>query len=273
MADCSTVSTPMTPGLVLTKDVLEIVEHGRYLSAIGSLLYLSMQTRPDIAFAVAYLARFSACPGEAHWKAVKHLFRYIRGTLDYRITYSKSAPSSEPFLVYSDAAHGDCKESGKSTSGYLVMAAGAPVSWRSKLQTIVALSTTEAEYVAGVNTGKELKWMRNLFTELGYGVPKASTLLMDNQSGIAVAKNPEHHGRMKQLDLAHYWLRDEVAKGYIQPEYIQTEFMLADIMTKPLTQSRVLFLKEEMGMRGSFEKVAKKVAFKMNETVLVPGEC
>ena len=128
---------------------------------------------------------------------------------------------------------------------------GGPVSWRSKLQTTVSLSTTEAEYVAGVDAGKEIKWMRNLLLELGYGVSGASPLLMDNQSAIQVSKNPEHHGRMKHLDLAHYWLRDEVSKGSIQVEYVPTQEQLADIFTKPLPRPTVDTLRSKMGLRGS----------------------
>ena len=111
------------------------------------------------------LARFNSNPGEAHYSALKHLFRYIKGTLDYRITYSKS-PSlykfttyidpDESFFTYTDADHGGDKDTMKSTSGFVVMMAGGPVSWRSKLQTTVSLSTTEAEYVAGVDAGKEI---------------------------------------------------------------------------------------------------------------------
>ena len=155
-------------------------------------------------------------------KRSKHLFHYIKGTLDYRITYSKSVTSPHPFITYTDTDYGGCPDSGKSTGGYLVMMNGGPVSWRSKCQTTVSLSTTEAEYIASVDAKKEIKWMRNLLGELGYGVSGASPLLFDNQSALQVSKNPEHHGRMKKLNLAHYWLRDEVANGYIAVEYVCT---------------------------------------------------
>jgi hypothetical protein len=220
------------------------------MSAVGSLMYLATQTRPDISYTVGVLARFNSNPGEAHWKAVKHLFRYIKGTLDYRLTYSKTPPLPHPFATYTDADHGGCKDTGKSTGGYLVMMNGGPVSWRSKRQTTVSLSTTEAEYVAGLDAGKEIKWIRNLLSELGYGVTGASPLLMDNQSAIQVAKNPEHHGRMKHLDLAHYWLRDEVTKGTIRVEYVPTQDQLADILTKALPRPAVEKLRSLMGLRG-----------------------
>ena len=113
------------------------------------------------------------------------------------------------------------------------------VSWSSKQQSIVALSTTEAEYVSAVSCGTEMVWMRNLLHELGYELPGPSTLHMDNQSAMQVAKNPEHHGRMKHLDLRFYWLRDEVEKGTLGLKYVPTNSMVADIMTKPLNKARV----------------------------------
>jgi len=155
-----------------------------YLSAVGSLQYLAMMTRPDIAHSVAYLARFNSNPGLEHWKALKHLFRYVKGTADHKLTYQGQLGSNELFITYSDASHGDCVDTGRSTARYVTMIAGGAVGWYSKLQTIVALSTTEAEYMAAVEAGKEIAWMRNILSEFGYGVQKPSTLKMDNQSAI-----------------------------------------------------------------------------------------
>ena len=177
-----------------------------YGAAIGSLQYLSCTTRPDIAYSVGQLASFSTTPGIAHWTAVKHLFRYIKGTMDYGITYSPDTSTSQPFLTFSDANHGGCKDSGRSTGAYIVKIGTGAVSWSSKRQSIVALSTTEAEYMAACEAGKEIIWMRQLLQELGFPVPTSSVLWMDNQSAIQVAKHPEHHGQMKQLDLRWFWL-------------------------------------------------------------------
>jgi hypothetical protein len=148
MSDCHPV---MLPGLNLAKEsgATSAEEakkyHSIYLSAVGSLMYLATQTCPDIAYTVGVLARFNSNPGEAHWKVVKHLFRYIKGTLDYHITYSKSSSSLHPFITYSDTDHGGCPDTGKSTGGYMVMMNSGPVSWKSKLQSTVSLSTTKAD--------------------------------------------------------------------------------------------------------------------------------
>ena len=115
------------------------------------------------------------------------------------------------------------------------MGTGA-ISWSSKLQSILTLSTTEAEYISAVATGQEVLWLRNLFREIGYEIKGASTLYLDNQSAIAVSRNPEHHGRMKHLDLRFYWLRDVCKAGLIDVKYLPTRQMPADILTKTLAR-------------------------------------
>ena len=124
------------------------------------------------------------------------------------------------------------------------------ISWASKLQPVVTLSTTEAEYIAAVAAGQEILWLRNLLAELGYSIKGSSTLCLDNQSAIAVTRNPEHHGRMKHLDLRHYWLRDTVKSGLIDVRYISTKEMPADIMTKTLSRTIVQDMREMLGLRA-----------------------
>ncbi|KAJ3008219.1 hypothetical protein NUW54_g3240 [Trametes sanguinea] len=177
---------PSTPSAVRE---MQDVPYGQ---AVGSLFYLAVATRPDIARTVGNLARFSKSPGMAHWKAVKHLFRYIKGTLDYKLTYSP-ASSDELFTSYTDADHAGCPDTGRSTSGYVIKMGTGAISWSSRLQSIVALSTTEAEFVAAVSAGQEVLWLRNLLTEFGFDVSAASRLRIDNLSALSVAENPEHN--------------------------------------------------------------------------------
>ena len=256
-ADCSPVGTPMDPGTKLTTEQapstpeeIEQMKTVPYIHAVGSLMYLAVATRPDIAYAVGVLARFNSNPGKAHWNAVKHLFRYLKGTLDYKLTYgpSSSSTTSEMFQTYSDADHGGDKDSGQSTGAYVVKLGTGAISWSSKLQTIVTLSTTEAEYIAAVAAGQEILWLRNLFSELGYKTKDASTLYIDNQSAVSVAKNPEHHGRIKHLDLRFYWLRDIVDSGQISVVHCPTAKMPADLLTKSLTRVKVGLCRDMLGL-------------------------
>ena len=219
-----------------------------YLSVVGSLMYLAICTWPDIAYAVSLLARFNSNPGKAHWQAVKYLFKYFKGTLDPRLTYGPSK-DNELFVTYSDADYAGDDDTLRSIGACVLRFGTGAVDWSSKLQTVVAQSTTEAEYLAAVGAGRDIAWMRNLLTELGYDLSKApSTLYMDNNSAIAVAKHPEHYGRLKHIQLRLYWLQDVVEEGEIAPQYVPTEGMVADLLTKALPVTKVAELRGLMGL-------------------------
>ena len=255
MSDCNPVGTPMDPGARLSSSMSpqspeeqKAMDKIPYLSAVGTLQYLATTTRPDISYAVGVLARFNTNPGIQHWKAVRHLFRYLKGSLDYKLVYGPTN-SSQLFITYTDADHGGNPDNGRSTSGYAVLIGGGAVSWSSRLQSVVSLSTTEAEYIAAVEAGKEIIWMRNLLTEFGYTHTSPSHLLIDNNSAVSVAKNPEHHGRMKHLDLRFHWLRDTVEAGHISPIHIPTTSQAADIFTKPLKRQKIDVCLDLLGLR------------------------
>ena len=254
LADCNPVTTPMNPGTRLSASMAPKDDSERdfmadkpYRNAVGALSYLATTTRPDIAFTVDQLARFGANPGPAHWKALLHLMRYVKGTLDMKLTYS-ATDDGPLFTTYSDADHGGDVDNGKSTAGYLVSVAGGAVSWASKLQSIVALSSTEAKYIAAVDAGKEIMWMRNILSEFGHSQSSPSTLFLDNQSALNVSRNPEHHGRMKHLDLRTFWLRNAVEEGHIIMFHLPTDEMPADLLTKPLSREKVIKFRSMMGL-------------------------
>ena len=155
------------------------------------------------------------------------MLQYLKGTLDLWLTYGPSK-DNELFVTYSDADYAGDDDTLRSTGAYVLKFGTGAVDWSSKLQTVVAQSTTEAEYLAAIGAGQDIAWMRNLLTELGYDLSEApSTFYMDNNSAIAVAKNPEHHGRLKHIQLRVYWLRDVVEEGEIAPQYVPTEGMVA----------------------------------------------
>ena len=217
------------------------------------MIYLAICTRPDISYAVSYLSRFSANPGVPHWKAVKRIFRYLKGTIDLQLVYGPEL-GPEIFTAYSDSDYGGSVDTGKSTGGYAITVGHGAVSWSSKLQPLVTLSTTQAEYVAAVEAGKEILWFRNILFEFGYDVSAPSTLYLDNQSAIRVSKNPEHHGRMKHMDIRYFWLRDEVDLGRIKVDYIPSREMVADIFTKALPKESFEILRAKLGLYNNLIK-------------------
>ncbi|EEB89105.1 hypothetical protein MPER_12841, partial [Moniliophthora perniciosa FA553] len=255
MTDCKPATTPMTPNLILSKsqspqtpDEVEEMSEIPYISAVGSLLYLATMTRPDIAYTASVLARFNSNPGMDHWKAVKHVLRYLKGTMDIKLEYGPDPTTNDLFVTYCDSDLGGNRDNGKSTTGYILKLGSGAVSWSSKLQPMVTLSSTEAEYIAAVAAGKEIKAMRNLLEELGYQSQQPAKLLIDNQSTIKVAKNPEHHGRMKHLDRHYFWLRDKVVERVITPEYLPTDANIADLLTKALGRPKVVEFRKGMGL-------------------------
>jgi hypothetical protein len=256
LTNCNPLSTPMDPGLKLStsmapqnEEEIEFMKKVPYINAVGSLMYLALATRPDIAYAVGVLARFNSNPGPSHWKGVKHLLRYLKGTSDFKLVYGPHSDSpGHSFSTFSDSDHGGNPNNGRSTGGYVVRIGSGAVSWSSKLQAIVALSSTEAEYIAAVEAGKEMVWMHQFLGEIGFPVPTPSILHLDNQSAISVSENPEHHGRMKHLDLRWYWLRDIISSGAIKPEFVPSQDMVADILTKPLMRPQMEKCRRSMGL-------------------------
>jgi hypothetical protein len=212
------------------------------MNAVGALMYLAIGTRPDIAYSVAKLAQFNSNPGVAHWKAVKHLFRYLQGTIDLKLTFrnSNTTPlTSELFHTYSDADYGGCLDTRRSTSGFVMKMGTGAVSWSAKKQATIANSSTEAEYISASSAGRDIIWMRSLLTELGHKMDKPSPLMVDNQSALKVLKNPEHHSKMKHIDIKMHWIRQEIKRRAIEVHFLPTSDMIADILTKPLPRAAV----------------------------------
>jgi hypothetical protein len=161
-----------------------------YQSVIGSLIYLSIVTRPDITFAVNLASKYMPKPGKSHWSMVKGIMRYLRGTSSHGIQFG----TSSDLIGYADADWGMDVETRRSMTGFVFMI-GGPISWNSKLQKVVALSTVEAEYYSLVDEVQEGTWIISLIDEIGFGVKRPVLLKEDNQGCIAVAKNPGSHYR------------------------------------------------------------------------------
>jgi len=169
--------------------------------------------------------------------------------MDARLVYQRDLfDPCTIFTPYCDANHAGNIDNGCSTRVYTLLIAGAAALWSSRPQTITALLTTEAEYVAAVDAGKVVAWMCQLLHKVGFMLSGPSTLTMDNQSAISVAKNLEHHRCMKHLNLHFYWLRDAVDDGRIAPVFVPTAQQVANIFTKSLTHADMQRCRESLGI-------------------------
>jgi len=245
MSECKPTATPMVQSSKPSSEDSEpLPADVPYRSAIGSLMYLMICTRPDLGFAVGRLSQHCENPLKCHWNAVKRVYRYVKGTQDMGIVYdAKSADSSDiPIIGYSDSDWAGCNDSRKSTEAYVFLLTGGAISWRSKKQSIVALSSCEAEYISACTAAKEAIWLSKVMQNmLGTDKPSPITVLMDNQGSIKSAQNMSINARNKHIDIRHHFVRDAVAKKDVLLAYCPTSDQVADILTKPLI--RVLFEK------------------------------
>ena len=241
MENCKPVSTPAEAKIKLQKPTgsasgsNDAMKDIPYREAVGSLLYAAVVSRPDIAFVVAQLAKFVDCPAPEHWSAAKRVFRYLKGSIEQRIVYKRSCNVLTGFC---DADWGGDLDSRKSTTGFGFMLNGGPVSWKSRKQQSVALSTLEAEYMAMAETTKECIWLRALMQDLGFAQRKKTVIKVDNQSAIALAENPEFHERSKHIDIRYHFVRDAEVRGCISFEYVSTHNNPADVFTKALVAQK-----------------------------------
>jgi len=201
-----------------------------YLSAVGSLMYAMVCTRPDIAHAVGTVSRFLSNPGKEHWNAVKWILRYLCGTTSLKLCFGGDKPT---LVGYTDSDMAGDVDSRKSTSGYLIKFAGGVVAWQSRLQRCVALSTTEAEFIAITEACKELIWFKKFLQELGF-VQDKYILFCDSQSAIHLSKNPTFHNRSKHIDMRYHWILDALDVGLLELSKVHTDDNGADMMTKTL---------------------------------------
>jgi hypothetical protein len=242
MSDCTAVRTPLAPGTNLSRADMPISVEEReemstipYREAVGSIMYLAIATRPDLCYPVQMLSRALSNPGRAHWNAVKHVLRYIKGTLDYGITYDGNCPESFQPQTFSDSSFGDCKDTGRSTHGYVITMAGGPVSWSSKRQDCVALSTAEAEYIALTHASKTAMWIENFLAELDIHIPRPLLVRGDNLSSGAIASKTVNYGRARHINLAYFWLRERIRDYTVRFLHIPGSENVADICTKSVT--------------------------------------
>jgi hypothetical protein len=255
MSDANPVSMPMDPNIKIQSnpDGNEGSKSNHYAKLLGELQFLTNATRPDIAYAVNKLASYTANPSLQHVGALKRILRYLKGTKNYGIIYSakpqniRELQNSNLFYGYADAAYADTDDY-KSTSGYVFLVGGGAVTWRSKKQTTIALSSTEAEYISLSEAGREACWLRSLYEELGYTQIIPNIIKGDNNGSIAMAQNPQFHKRAKHIATRWHWIRDLVQNKIISIESCRDPDQTADIFTKPLARPKHQKHVQEMGL-------------------------
>ncbi|CAJ2652909.1 unnamed protein product [Trifolium pratense] len=243
--DCKIMNTPMHPTTNMGKSDDEgKVDQKIYRGMIGSLLYLTA-SRPDILFSVCLCARFQSDPRESHLTAVKRIFRYLKGTTNLGLLYKKS--NDYVLNGFCDADYAGDKIERKSTSGNCQFVGENLISWASKRQTTIALSTAEAEYISAAKCCTQLLWLKYQLED--YQVSSNNIpLYCDNTAAIHLSKNPILHSRAKHIEIKHHFIRDYVQRGIIDIKFVDTENQWADIFTKALSVERFDFIKKHLNM-------------------------
>ena len=177
-------------------------------------------------YAITALSQFSSNPGDIHWNAVKRVLRYLKATCDYKLTYGPNRSANGPGLFgFCDADWGNSVDDRKSVTGYAFIMYGGAVSWNTRKQPTVALSSMEAEYMAATEATKEAIWLRTFMIELGMDVSGETFILCDNQGAMELAKNPGYHSRSKHIDIRHHFIREAVENKIVTMKYINTNIM------------------------------------------------
>jgi hypothetical protein len=246
MDKSNSVCSPIVTGTKLSKnDKSDEVDSTQFKQMVGSLMYLTA-TRPDLMFAVNLIARFMEHPIETHLMAAKRIMRYIRGTIDLGIWYKKGKQAE--LVAYSDSDYGGDVDDRKSTSGYVFMLGSGAVSWSSRKQPIVTLSTTEAEFIAAAHCVCQGIWLKRILDCIGLEQNKCLTIFCDNSSTIKLSKNPVLHGRSKHIDIRFHFLRNLSSDGTIELMHCASQDQLADIMTKALKLDAFEKLRDMLGV-------------------------
>lgn len=249
MTNCKIIDTPSDPNQRLKRGESNDVDFNSdsipYQQAVGSLMYLTQGTRPDLAFAINNVCRFNTCYTREHWTAVKRIMRYLQGSLNLRLSFSKN--KCHKFLGYSDADWGSDVNDRRSVTGFVFIRSGGAISWASKRQPTVALSTAEAEYMAISSCAQEAMWLKQLEDEI-FGTSGPMNLLCDNQSAICIAENNGYSSRSKHIDLRHHFIREKIMDNSCTIHYVSTEKNAADVFTKALNKQKFAPFANSIGL-------------------------
>lgn len=208
MTDCQAVARPADVSQKLTElSDSSMVVDVLYAEAVGCLMYAMTCTRPDFAYAIEKVSQFITMPGQVHWMAVKHKLRYLKDTPTLGILFDGT---DQKLYGFCDSDYAGNVDHRKSTSGHILLLAGGPFAWQSRLQRVQAMSTCEAEYIAAADAVKEALWLRQFSRDLGQDAVGPKQLCCDNQGAIKLVANPEITDRTKHIDVRHHFIRDRI---------------------------------------------------------------
>ena len=246
MENNNATKTPKVPGCKLTKDEGGVrVDATLYKQMIGSLMYLTV-SRPDLMYVMGLVSRYMEKPTELHMMAVKRILRYIKGTSGMGICYKKRT-ENDKIVGYSDSDYAGDLDDRRSTSGYVFVMSSGVVSWCSKKQPVVTLSTTEAEFISATVCACQAIWVLRILKHISWS-QEGCEIFCDNCSTIKLSKNPIMHERSKHIAIRYHFLRDLSKNGEVELKYCRSQEQLADIMTKPLKLEAFVKLRELMGV-------------------------
>ena len=249
MWNCNPVWIPMSPGDILEKegDLLSPSEKRTYQAMVGALGYLMNCTRPDIAFVMSRVAQFASCPTTKHLTAVKHIFRYIKGTIETKLRIRGG--SENPLVTaYFDPSFADDRDDSRSTYGYAILYGGSTMVWKSKKHKAVNLSTTDAEYLAATEVTRDILWVETLFEGLGLKMKKPVELFGDNENANNLGNGTSMNNRTRHIAIRERFVTEKAATGDIKITWIPTADEAADIFTKPLPRDTFLKHAKTLGL-------------------------
>lgn len=254
MDKCNPVSTPACPNVTFSRAMSPTSQKERnhmsripYLEVLGSLIYLATSTRPDISYAVSELSKFASNPGKDHWTGLKRIMRYIKGTSEHGLQYGNGKIE---ITGHVDANYARCPDTRRSRYGGYLSINNGPVTWRSKMESIVTLSSMESEYVGACEISRIIKWLRGCMGELGFEQTKATVLYTDNKSSKLFAEETMVQNRSKHIDTRYHFIRDQIRNKELRLKYKKTSEMPADAMTKPLAPRVFYKLRSAMGIKS-----------------------
>jgi len=255
MEDCNPIRTPCDENQRLTKDMspkddkeLDEMKNVPFQQAVGSLLFAAQVSRPDINYAVNEVSRYNNNPGKPHWMAVKRIFRYLKGTSTVKLEFSRD--NNKELSGYCDADWANDLENRRSISGFVFKFGGGAVSWSSKKQSTVALSTMEAEYMAISSATQEALWLRALLSEF---IPEYENrtipIFSDSKSAICLASTSSYHARSKHIDVKYHFVKEKTNDKSVKLQYLNSKEMPADFLTKPVNAIKHELCSKDVGLK------------------------